>query len=472
MMRLRSAKTIVALSLFFISTPIARAEVTISRVELVTVTDTSAILTWVTDQPANTMVHYGTQKNRLDQTVSTGDHPTRYHYAEIRDLKPGIKYYYQCQSGSAHASKDALSPGHFTTLIPPPGQELFAFATMTDTHVGESVTARVYLNNKPIRPGVRWHNPNMPFWQLALNASIWEINDRNTAFTIIKGDITHQGLPTEFATAKQLFDQLHQPYYIVHGNHDSYSRRNRSGIPQLLMQTFNLPDQWYSFNHQDIHFVILDTEPFNTTHRHPELQKVIKHQLDWLADDLQKHPNRWTYIFTHRPIPPKLSRSSQGIVSDGLFKLQRNTATTLYGSRAGQMLDNASGRGTYLPEINTIQLVALLREHGRIAGLFAGHMHRNYVGLWPEQTGNLSYVETTATKDYPCGYAITRVFTGGYMHNYYTPKNPDCLQWSAISREAFISISLYSKAGTLADRNFVVRYDDLNLTPTSQPATR
>ncbi|MGB9623289.1 MAG: fibronectin type III domain-containing protein, partial [Phycisphaerae bacterium] len=76
--------------------PVAAAAPTITRVELVTVTDTTAVLTWQTSEPADTVVRYGTEGDRLDQTASPGGPPARYHYCEITGLRPGTGYGFLC----------------------------------------------------------------------------------------------------------------------------------------------------------------------------------------------------------------------------------------------------------------------------------------------------------------------------------------------------------------------------------------
>jgi 3',5'-cyclic AMP phosphodiesterase CpdA len=428
------------------------AEVTISRLELITVTDTGAVLTWQTDRPADTQVRYGTQSDRLDQTASGPAVPTRYHCCELTGLKPGTRYEYVCRSGEARASIGPLSPGQFTTLIPPPGKELFRFATMTDTHVGEERTARLVLSGgKSISEGVSWPDPNLPGWKMVLSACVKHINASGAAFTIIKGDVTHGAGGDEFATAKRLLDHLKQPYYVARGNHDNLGP---------FLRTFGLPESWYGFDREGFHFVILDTEPFAV-----EDDPALDRQLAWLADDLREHRGQRTFVFVHRPVSPRLNRSPSGTVTNGLFDFGRDMIQKRYGSNATRLLDMASGRRPIVLPKNAIRLAELLREHGRIAGVFAGHLHRNYVGSWPEQTGNLPYVETASTKEYPCGYAITRVFTGGYMQSYYPASDPRVLEWSAMTHDAYAKFGLQIKAGTLADRNFVVRFDKLDMRP-------
>jgi len=436
--------------------PVAAAAPTITRVELVTVTDTTAVLTWETSEPADTVVRYGTQGNRLDRTAAPGGPPGRYHYCEITGLRPGTQYSFLCQSGTAQAGAGPREPGRFTTLVPPPGRELFSFATMTDLHVGQQRTARLVLHGKVISEGVRWREADVPLWRLAVGASIDEINARRPAFTVIKGDITEGLSAEEFPAARDLLGRLKSPYYVVRGNHDALNP---------FLRTFGLAQSWYGFDREGVHFVVLDTEPLAEAG-----DPVLDRELTWLAKDLMEHKRQWTFVFGHRPVEPKLARRSGEPLSEELLRMSEGLIGRLYGPAATRTIDKATGHAPNVSEASARRLAELLRRHGRIAGVFAGHLHRNYVGYWPEETGNLPYVETASTKEYPCGYAITRVFSGGYMHNYYTPRDPRCLEWSATTREAYAKIGLQSKAGSLAERSFVVRFERLRVAPTTRRA--
>ncbi|HOW69088.1 MAG TPA: metallophosphoesterase family protein [Phycisphaerae bacterium] len=426
---------------------------------LMTVTDTTAVFTWETSRPAETSIRYGTEKDQLDQTAKPGapkrgndqapPGASRFQSCELRNLKPGTQYYYVCHIENAAASNQAA--GRFTTLAPPPGEELFSFATMTDTHVGQQIVARLSLRGKLISPGIRWPEPHRPFWRLAVGAAIDEINASGAAFTIIKGDLTDGSTANEFPQARQLFDRLTRPYRVVHGNHDAAAP---------FLRTFGLAKPWYTFDHQNIHFVILDTEPLAS-----DKDPVLDAELDWLARDLRDHADQWTFVLLHRPILPKLERASGEALTEELLQLGSGLLGRIYGSGASHTIDLATGKTPSVSPNAARKLAALLRAHGRIAGVFAGHLHRNYVGHWPEETGNLPYVETASTKEYPCGYAITRVFTGGYMQSYHTPRDPQCLHWSAMTQDAYARIGLRSKAGDLTERNFVVPFDGLRLSP-------
>src|SRR5258705_12128047 len=76
----------------------------------------------------------------------------------------------------------------------------FRFAFLSDTHIG----SRNGSSEEDLRRSVR-----------DINAM------ENIAFVIITGDITELGTNEELKLAKQLFDSLRVPYYIIPGNHDT-----------------------------------------------------------------------------------------------------------------------------------------------------------------------------------------------------------------------------------------------------------
>jgi 3',5'-cyclic AMP phosphodiesterase CpdA len=420
-----------------------------ARVQVVTVTDTTAAITWETAEPQEGGVAYGTDSRNLDQTAVEGAPPRRFHQCRLAGLQPGTKYHFACR-GDPESGERSSPHMSFTTLVPPPGRELFAFATMTDTHIGQEVVGRVVLaGGKLVFPGVRWREPQVPLWEVALQPALEEINSSGCAFTVVKGDLTHNSAPGEFRLAREILGGLSRPFHVVRGNHDH---------PDLLLRTFNKPRLWYSFDHGGMHFVVLDTEPLLGRGN-----AARESQLQWLAADLGKHADQWTFVFLHRPIQPDLARSDDA-VSARLVEAGSSLLEKMASPTAARALKFATGHLQDVPEPQARRMVELFAQHGRVAGVFAGHVHRNFVGYWPEQTGNLPYVETAPPGEYPCGYAITRVFTGGYMHNYHVPDDDRCLEWSATTRETFERMGVAGKAGTLADRNFVVGFENLDLT--------
>ena len=64
----------------------------------------------------------------------------------------------------------------------------------------------------------------------------------------------------------------------------------------------------------------------------------------------------------------------------------------------------------------------------------SGHTHRNKRTFLLDGGQNPipspEFLEVGATKEYPGGYALLRLFTGGYMVSYYKNRTPLALAWS------------------------------------------
>lgn len=99
----------------------------------------------------------------------------------------------------------------------------------------------------------------------------------------------------------------------------------------------------------------------------------------------------------------------------------------------------------------------LLKLFPEVQGVFCGHIHRNKVTTSPLMTGFLPYVEVPATVQFPCAYAVARVYEEGFTYNSYKVSRLDL---SEMSRERFILKSggkgIFTRYGLggAGDRNF------------------
>src|SRR5438874_11992894 len=83
---------------------------------------------------------------------------------------------------------------HFRTLAPPPGEELFRFATVSDMHVGDRDFGLVSHFVKPLQ------QLGPPTFALdCAGAALREAVDWGAQLIVVKGDMTRRGEPVEFA---------------------------------------------------------------------------------------------------------------------------------------------------------------------------------------------------------------------------------------------------------------------------------
>jgi phosphodiesterase/alkaline phosphatase D-like protein len=95
--------------------------------ELESVTDNSAIISWTTDNPEGSdlhyaLVHYGTDPTNLSQTAKSPNkrnrsHPSMIFRVRVDGLRPGTTYYYTVESVQATGTPDGVKStlNQFTT---------------------------------------------------------------------------------------------------------------------------------------------------------------------------------------------------------------------------------------------------------------------------------------------------------------------------------------------------------------------
>jgi hypothetical protein len=94
----------------------------------------------------------------------------------------------------------------------------------------------------------------------------------------------------------------------------------------------------------------------------------------------------------------------------------------------------------------------------------SGHTHRNKRTTSTTANG-VVFQEVAAVKEYPGGFHLLRVFTGGYALNFYKFRSPLAQEWSERSRPEYGGLSPFYVFGNAADRNSVVLRDLSGLQP-------
>jgi len=430
----KTYKLFIITILFFSCSEKEKPVTRIFNEELVTVTDTSIILTWRTDVPGDSKVLIGTSPDDLKEYDCK--EKTEYHYCEVSGLLPGTSYYYYTKSGNIIGGSQEFfneySPNFVTTLSPPDGEFLFQFATLNDVHVGEEVAGLIIIGDQVLNEGFTWPDENNPYWLFMNNAAVSEINERGADFVIIKGDITSEHRKQEFEKAREIFSLLNMPYFVLRGNHDRID-----GDPEnYYVNVFDLQNYapmgnkyiidahghfYISFDYKDIHFVGLDSADIDGG------GKICDEQLAWLAYNLNNN-SKITLVFLHHPVVAQ-SGDVAGI--------------------AGLLNDTAS-REAFLQ---------IISSNPQVKGVFSGHTHRNKLNR-SERAPHAVFAETGSSKEYPGGYTIYRVYTGGIMSNFYKTRCTECREWSEITRDEydFLGGGQVVLFGKLEDRNYVVRW--------------
>jgi hypothetical protein len=479
--------------------------------ELVTVTDTSFVLTWYTasspvpaipyeptQEPApvstDGVVRYGTHPNRLDREARQHGAGTAYHYVEVSGLRPGTTYYYQAYSGGVAATPRlypqltfppgglvippnptsaqleeilavllssgvvlSASPGSATTLVPPFGRLLFTVALSNDLHIGETVSG---LATSDFPPGFS-QAPGLPPYPVVMAESMTtDAAARGADVLVVAGDLTAANLPDQLTGSKTLLDRFGNlalsgrlrpgDYTVARGNHDqpqngsayaSCSPVGTTGYYDCLPTVYDLPQgKLTSTDVGGLRLIGLDTTTLNTPGG-----AIDDDEFDALQQVLAHHPDQPTLVFGHHPV----------------------TDESAYSTVAGPGFD--------LDRADAARLEALYAATPGVFFHHSGHTHRNLRTSSPVAT-RVDFLEVAATKEYPGGFTLLRVYQGGYMANFYKSSSTLARQWSQTSSGEYLGLYPAYTLGALTDRNRVARRNFFELTPLPRrrprPATR
>jgi hypothetical protein len=463
--------------------------------ELVTVTDESFVLTWFTadspppaapyqpsQEPAavatDGYVRYGTDPDRLDRIASQRGEETAYHYVEVTDLRPGETYYYQAYSGGVQATPRvvpqltfpaggitvpadpteaellqilaqllssgvviSMAPGSITTLVPPRGRHLFTLALANDLHIGETVSGLVIAG---FPPGFS-QSPGLPPYPVVMIESMTDDAARRGAHALlVAGDVSSSALATELADSKQLLDRFGRlrldghlsprSYVVARGNHDQPKTGSAydgcapvsgaSGYYDCLPAVYDLPQgRLTQTEFAGLRLIGLDTTTLNTPGG-----AIDDAQFQQLTEILAENPDQPTLVFGHHPVTDEAA------------------------------LTTMAGPGFDLDRADAARLEALYAATPGVFFHHSGHTHRNQLTSSPVATG-VEFLEVAATKEYPGGFALLKVYEGGYMLNFYKSSSALARQWSQTSSGEYLGLYPAYTLGTTADRNHVVHRD-------------
>ena len=298
------------------------------------------------------------------------------------------------------------------TLPRPAGDLQCVVTTVNDVHFGELVAGQI--DDHELGPILRSEPGATPYPEVMNRAAVAEMAAIEPAAVIVKGDLSLDGAPEEWAAFEECYrpafgDRLH----VVRGNHDSYRHQDAYAGDQRI----DLPG---------VTVALLDTTiPGATT------GNITVEQADWLdavADDATNpvlamgHHQQWITGTGADPSESKRSDDYFGLHPDGSDRLDE-----------------------------------VCNRRNSIVAYTSGHTHRHRVRRM-SQSGVPS-VEVGCTKDFPGTWAEYRVFDGAIMQVVHRMSSPEALAWSEPCRGLYadfgIDYGTYALGG-LSDRCFVI----------------
>ena len=456
----------------------ATGPVTPVNLELVTLAEDHAVITWYTGRagtndglgrmvpvPADSEVRYGTHPSRLNRSAHGTCGPTPYHHVELTGLEPGQTYYYQARSngrpaaptpftliagnavGTSTYGLDGTGPYSFTTPQPPRGRYLFSMVLCNDLHMGETQAGLV--GGQPQYIGISQVPGLPPYPQVMLESLVQDVKRFDPTYLLAAGDISAEAVPTDLSRAGQLlsrFGTYREDYFVTRGNHDRAHTGTAYGACRIGQWQGNdcfhdayFPGDeptYFSVDLSGLHVIGLDT--YDKPGGGGDAGGLSPAQFDWFQRDLAAHKHQPTLVFGHHPL----------VVQDSAFPISPSSS------------------------LDATQAASILDRYAQTPGVFlhhAGHTHRNHRTVSPAAP-QVTLQEVAAAKEYPGGYTILRLHTKGYATNFYKSRSDLAREWSERSRQEILGYwPQFAFGNTVADRNSVAQVD---LSGLRQPSHR
>jgi 3',5'-cyclic-AMP phosphodiesterase len=437
------------------------------NLELVTLTEDRAVITWYTGYtgtddglnrmqpaPADGEVLWGTNPARLRRVAGDIRPYTPYHRVELTGLEPGQTYYYRAVSngqaatptpftliaGNAVGTSDSGlttgGPYSFTTPQPPPGRFLFSIALCNDLHMGELTAGLV--GGLPF-PGIQQVPGLPPYPEVMLKSLVTDAGALGAQFLLAAGDISAEAVPLDLSKAGQMlskFGQYGSDYFVTRGNHD----RAHSGDPYAMCRVgewqgndcfhdrFFPGDQPTYFTRELQGLRVIGIDTYDKPGNGGDAGALSTDQFEWFVTQITESTNQPTIVFGHHPL----------VVQDSAFPVTASNA------------------------LDATQAAFILHLYARNPGMFlhhAGHTHRNHRTISPIAP-DVTHQEIAAGKEYPGGFSLLRLYTGGFALNFHKSSSDLAREWSDRSRQEIDGFwPQFALGNNVSDRNTVVERD-------------
>ncbi len=290
-------------------------------------------------------------------------------------------------------------------IDPPPGEELYRFATLSDLHLGAVRFGRLDEGDIEVPHPVR-----------CTRAAIDEALAWGARRIVVKGDVVHTSRPHTWAIAAELLGDLPVPVDLVCGNHDVNGEST--------------------------------VDPFAEAARH----------------GLSLHPD-----VTHVDLPglrAVLFDSSQPLLDVGRWDHRREPVCDALSDAAGPAMLFSHHQPqewvvpTYLPLGTPARGARRFLRAARAANPTllgtSGHTHRHR----RRRIEGVEWAETGSPKDYPGTWTGYVVHEGGVRQVVRRVAATDCIRWTEHTRELLFGAWGRWSPGALADRCFVHPWSD------------
>jgi 3',5'-cyclic AMP phosphodiesterase CpdA len=322
--------------------------------------------------------------------------------------RPGVRLFTGLEPSTRHRLHvDELGVDvEATTSAPPPGEELFRFATISDTHIGCTYFGFLGRMHEPPAPE--------PHAVRCLRAAVRGALAWGARLIVVKGDITHRSGLEEWTAVGQELSGLPVPVAVVPGNHDVHDRRTVDPQPGLAGHGLHL-----------VHGVeVMDV---------PGARLV-------LADTAIPSANRGRIAGLQAEITRRCARAAGAVVIALHHHIEHHALPTYL------------PRG--IPAAEGGAFLAAVAAANPRAFVTTGHSHRYRL----HRRDPVPWSEVGSTKDFPGGWAGYVVHEGGIRQVVRRVSDPTVLPWLEHTRRAALGAWQHWSPGRLDDRCFTVPF--------------
>jgi predicted phosphodiesterase len=273
--------------------------------------------------------------------------------------------------------------GFAVTTLEQPGTFIGSIATTNDIHFGETICGQILGTD--IGPVFSVPEGAEPYPTMMNRHAVAEITAYDPMAVVVKGDISDEGRPEEFASFLDLYGGAFEDRLLyVRGNHDSYRGQK-------------FADWSFQERHLDgVIVALLDTARVGETNG-----SLSNEQIEQL-DELGSRADRPVLVMGHHP----LWDATTEIRSDEVFGLKPGPSQAL---------------------------LEVFSRRQQLVTYAAGHTHRNRV----VEVGGVPFVEVASLKEFPGAWCEYQVFDGGILQIVRRVQHEDALAWSEQTRFMF-----------------------------------
>jgi hypothetical protein len=273
-----------------------------------------------------------------------------------------------------------------------------------------------------------------------LKSLVHDVTELGADYLLAAGDISSEAVPVDLSTAHQLlgkFGDYRDDYFITRGNHD----RAHTGDPYAECRTGQwqgndcFHDQFFPGREERTYFTrdlrglrVIGLDTYDKPGSGGDSGGLSPEQLSWFRNQLAKDQDQPTMVFGHHPL----------VVQDSAFPISASSS------------------------LDATQAATILQDYSRMPGMFlhhAGHTHRNKRTISPVAP-RVTLQEVAAGKEYPGGFSLLRLYTGGYAMNFYKSRSDLAREWSERSRQEIGGYwPQFALGASVYDRNTMVKRD-------------